>query len=647
MSSFTSLLMRLLEVFPRSMHCVLGGLFALLLAWVLAWWTVFHGLPEPPPGDSGFYLMHSARVSGLIFLGMTSDHESVKWPVLLVRGLQSAGLCLILVGPLISLWRAQLYFFLARRMKHYLVIGDGAIAEQVARAHARSPYPVIRLCRRGVENLISGVVVVSEDRYSPSPLAEKRFAVDSDDLVNYELVQSSRLGAIDFAQVSNPKLRRRLSTAMLSNAHRPILFGQADLLARKVVREYPPNWIMHPEPVSIVLLGWGATCQAMLLNLVKNSHFGFRPRPEIRVLSTQPRFAEAEYLAEYSALNDYYPVSFDFGDSGDPAKLMLALERTGEPSLIFICHEAPGDLLTAADTLVECQLQGPRLKAPAFILAPGHSDPVRETIAEIGRRSPLIRVFGLNPTTVGKELEILAQLDRLAVEIHEGYVKNRVEEGEAVGSRPAIVPWAELGETYREESRSQGDHHWIKARELGLIAVSPTQVGNTGVKSLADLPVAALDALARAEHDRWVCSRLAQGWEFSEVRDDARLKHDNLVPWEQLSDTVKGYDRTAILEIPQAFRQSGFALLPLSVADDSPDPTDRSDFRCVALDTPGPFHGRSQYILVRPEIESHPPDSEELFESFGVIIASEHCDPHEVVQHLAANWLSSLEDGVS
>jgi hypothetical protein len=591
--------------------------------------------------------MHAAQLSGVIFLGMTAHQEGAEWPMLLVRGFQSAGLFLILIGPLISLWRPQLYFLLARRMRHYLVAGNGAVAEQVARAHAGNPYPVIRLCKRGAENLISGVVVVSEDRYSPSPLAEKRFAVDSDDLVNYELVQSSRLGRIDFAQVSNPKLRRRLSTAMLSNSHRPILFGQADLLARKVIREFPPSWIMHPEPVSIVLLGWGATCQAMLLNLVKNSHFAFRPRPEIRVLCTLPRFAEAEYLAEYSALNDYYPVSFDFGDSGDPAKLMLALERTGEPSLIFICHEAPGDLLTAADTLVECQLQGPRLKAPAFILAPGHSDPVRETIAEIGRRGPLIRVFGLNPTTVGKELEILSKLDRLAVEIHEDYVENRVDEGEAIGSRPAIVPWAELGETYREESRSQGDHHWIKARELGLLAVSPTEVGNKGVQSLADLPVSALDALARAEHDRWVCSRLAQGWEYSEVRDDARLKHDNLVPWEQLSDTVKGYDRTAILDMPQAFRQSGFELLPLSVAADSPDPTDRSGFGCIALDTPGAFQDRSQYILVRSDTESDPPDSEELFASFGVIIASEHCELHEVVQRLAATWLSSLEDGAS
>lgn len=38
-------------------------------------------------------------------------------------------------------------------------------------------------------------------------------------------------------------------------------------------------------------------------------------------------------------------------------------------------------------------------------------------------------------------------------------------------------------------------------------------------------------ALARDEHERWVRERRLGGWHLASPRDDARMVHDELVPW--------------------------------------------------------------------------------------------------------------------
>jgi hypothetical protein len=277
---------------------------------------------------------------------------------------------------------------------------------------------------------------------------------------------------------------------------------------------------------------------------------------------------------------------------------------------------------------------------PSFVLAPEQTIADQQTIAQICDRAVLMRFCGLNPVTIGQELEIQHRLDRLAVAIHEGYVRSRLAEGEEIGARPAIVPWEALPETYREESRSQGDHHWIKARELGLFAVPLADAANHGVKTLECLPAAHLEALSKAEHDRWVCSRLAQGWRYSETRDDARLRHDNLVPWEQLSDAVKGYDRSAILEMPRAFEEAGLALLPLSVRPTEGLELIPDDVRRVELNAPGAPEDGADKFLFLADPEAQPADSEVLFDSFAVLCAGKGLDQRRLLEGLSDYWYS-------
>jgi len=68
--------------------------------------------------------------------------------------------------------------------------------------------------------------------------------------------------------------------------------------------------------------------------------------------------------------------------------------------------------------------------------------------------------------------------------------------------------------------------------------------------SLVALPegVAELtEQLAKNNHEVWSQTRMAQGWTYGPNRDDAKKQHPCLVPYVELPETEKKYDRdTAI-----------------------------------------------------------------------------------------------------
>lgn len=52
-----------------------------------------------------------------------------------------------------------------------------------------------------------------------------------------------------------------------------------------------------------------------------------------------------------------------------------------------------------------------------------------------------------------------------------------------------------------------------------------------------------IEALAKNVHEVWAQSRLEQGWTYGEERDDKNRKHPCLIPYEELPEIEKDYDR--------------------------------------------------------------------------------------------------------
>lgn len=51
------------------------------------------------------------------------------------------------------------------------------------------------------------------------------------------------------------------------------------------------------------------------------------------------------------------------------------------------------------------------------------------------------------------------------------------------------------------------------------------------------------DKIAENVHDVWAKGRMAQGWTYGEKRDDAKLETPCLVPYNELPESEKTYDK--------------------------------------------------------------------------------------------------------
>jgi ryanodine receptor 2 len=68
------------------------------------------------------------------------------------------------------------------------------------------------------------------------------------------------------------------------------------------------------------------------------------------------------------------------------------------------------------------------------------------------------------------------------------------------------------------------------------------------------------ELLAKNAHDVWARQRLREGWRYGAVRDDARKEHPCLVPYEQLPESEKEYDRATALETLRAILALGYRI---------------------------------------------------------------------------------------
>jgi ryanodine receptor 2 len=70
------------------------------------------------------------------------------------------------------------------------------------------------------------------------------------------------------------------------------------------------------------------------------------------------------------------------------------------------------------------------------------------------------------------------------------------------------------------------------------------------------------ERLAEHVHDLWAEARLAEGWTYGPRRDDEARTHPGLVPYADLTEQEKGYDRRTALGTLRAILALGYELRP-------------------------------------------------------------------------------------
>jgi ryanodine receptor 2 len=70
------------------------------------------------------------------------------------------------------------------------------------------------------------------------------------------------------------------------------------------------------------------------------------------------------------------------------------------------------------------------------------------------------------------------------------------------------------------------------------------------------------ERLAENAHDLWAAQRMGQGWHHGRQRDDAQKLHPCLVPYDQLPEIEKEYDRITALGTLKAILKLGYRIVP-------------------------------------------------------------------------------------
>ncbi len=68
------------------------------------------------------------------------------------------------------------------------------------------------------------------------------------------------------------------------------------------------------------------------------------------------------------------------------------------------------------------------------------------------------------------------------------------------------------------------------------------------------------EQLARNAHEVWAKERIAQGWRLGRERNDSRKEHPCLIPYEELPESERVYDRNAAMETLKAIQALGYRI---------------------------------------------------------------------------------------
>ena len=76
---------------------------------------------------------------------------------------------------------------------------------------------------------------------------------------------------------------------------------------------------------------------------------------------------------------------------------------------------------------------------------------------------------------------------------------------------------------------------------------TPTPVDTSNIQ-LPEQLLELTEKIAENVHDNWALGRISQGWTYGENRDDVLKTHPCLVPYSDLTEEEKYFDRNTALE---------------------------------------------------------------------------------------------------
>jgi hypothetical protein len=145
----------------------------------------------------------------------------------------------------------------------------------------------------------------------------------------------------------------------------------------------------------------------------------------------------------------------------------------------------------------------------------------------------------------------------IAQKIHQNYLEQNKEKLTAGSTDPALRPWDQLDESFRQSNLEQADDIFNKLRNIGCDVIY-SGISDEPLFSFTDDEV---ETLASREHDRWIRERMSVGWIYGKEKDVLKKTSPYLIPYNELSENDREKDREPVKEIPRLLASVGLQVM--------------------------------------------------------------------------------------
>ena len=415
-----------------------------------------------------------------------------------------------------------------RSLGAVVLTGDAADQDMLRRAHVASAGQLIAVCEKDATNIHIAMRASALTRHARSAaLAPLHCLVHVASLKWCASLRS--LSVVDGADAS----------------FQSVSFNFFENSARALLAEHPldrermgPD---DPRQVHLVLIAANNMAEALLLRTIRVAHLANNTRPRITLIGEQADRAKNLFYAQFPSADQTADIEFRNGTAQDPSvrqDLAAWAADTRRLMTVAVCIDEETEALETALTLpAELRQRG----IPVLVRLAEESG-----IAKVldGVHQQLgIHAFG----SIHDGCRIRDDLDRQAKALHEVFLTEARHAGRTAAQDLAVRPWEHLDVMFKDSTRHAADHIPLKLRAVGCAAVPAKEAPEGATFAFTEAEV---ETLARMEHARWCAERFLSGWTLGPV-DKPRQVSPYLVPYEQLEEQIKDYDRALVRSIPK------------------------------------------------------------------------------------------------
>jgi len=445
-----------------------------------------------------------------------------------------------------------------------VIVGNATDRTVLHKARIDRAKCLITMCGDDGTNVEVAVHANNIVRASPSACSRSAAAQ-----AKTETSEPDRLGAeVDYSTVQcfvhivDLDLRSLLGTRFAGKPGDPIelrFFNIFESGGRALLETFPPDVYGGQTPdrqLHVLVIGFGQFGESVVTSAAHVGHYVGDQHLRIAVIDRDAEKKERAFRARYPHIDEACDLKFvemDYEGSGYfEGRLLWGADEDHDFTIVYVCLDEDSRALACALDIL------PRLSPTGTPIIVRMSDNAGlATLLQSGngsaRTANQLQAFLMINDTCHRRAILNDEQDLLAKVIHRNYARRQLLSDTATTGTPYAVPWHALPEEIKTSNRLQADHIPLKLRAIGC-TIRPAEHGSE--PRLFAFSAAEVELMSRMEHQRWKAERFLGRWSYAPgPRNTVTRTHPDLVPYDDLTEDIKEWDRHAVRDIPGLLAQ--------------------------------------------------------------------------------------------